>query len=1475
MEAAATITGVKFHISTNNQQATESAVVVTERSSFASGVPIPHGIADPGFGPATDSYKCTTCNKNQKECQKHNGIFKLSYPIPDPKLIGEIGLWLKVICPWCGQLIINPENIPGFMNAPNRLKFLVLHLKLSLAIVQKKKPEQLPSIIPQCTNPSHEPKFMPIYTPDKINNKLFRVYRYEFGLDKSALMHPHIIKMIFQQIPEYVVRLMKRTIHPINYIRDNILIPPMNVRAGALSITHSTQAKDTAMHYLSTLVQDGLKVLPPQIDEQSIDTAMNFQLELMNQDPRALRYADRSNHLDIYSIFQTGNSAIKKNQQQTKSPGLAGFLLGKNGLIRKERCGNRKHSRGRAVIIAVPDLKIDEILVPIYMAERMFIIEIVTDHNFMNMYKYLRNGLNYPGCFQIEKADGTLYVIGKNKDTFTLDVGDKVYRQLITGDKECFNRQPSLALSSFASFNIIVNTDPNVYAIGMNPAVCRFFNADFDGDQMTVIPVNTEAARAEFKLNSVKNFYINEQDSQPRIFLSQDDLTLIAELTRSTTRFTRYEAITLLEGIIIPEGIEWHNQPIFDKWGTGPDDMIYKGSEIMSMILPKINYTRRPTIYKSSDKGPLDLHESDLKVVIEDGIVKSGIFDKAIIGSSTESLFHTVYSIYDIDTTLHLLSNIQMLAKRYSHIRNFTISPLDFHIENTIQVEIQDRVRSVLTEGVILEQQLYNGEIIPPRGTSISEYYEQQSIQNLQHDYVDLIIKSIGTYSHLIRMIVYGAKGSVGNLNSICGAVGQMLVGPNRPIQSFTNYRANVFTHQFDQGPLALGFIPDNNVNGLQPKDYFVSSMNGRDTITKKAIETAQAGYMGRMFMRVLENLVVDYFMRVRVGNKCIQLAFGDCGYDPRLIKPITIPGITLSHEEFKKEYHYIVPKSIDGNDSDTNHTLQKVFDHEYDTLLQNRDRYIKSMIDLEIISGEYNGNIDQQKLPVDIRVSLDSIQKNKLDVPVDIMTLLQMRDKVEKMIKRLPYLQFASKFWDNVQNQMDVPDYVLSFHDFFLHYIQVMLASTKIQYYTPETIDELLIIIQLKFRRSLVQPGEPIGAVSAMSLGEVFTQSSLNSIHGVGAKRLTSYTTKDTQEFLKATDTTGSNSAKMIMRLKPEYEKDRIQAHLIASKIQLSALREYIQCGQIFFEEFANPRHPKYIHEIEIYEKFKKNNLRTIPQTEPFCFRLELSIEKLLDRGITVLEIVNKLQIMHPEVFIVSTYETDKKFGPILRIHPIKGKSTFIESVKNLEKYYRQFTSTIIRGIPNIEIVMEVKTHVHVWNAKLGKVEEDDIYIITTRGSNMLNILEIEEIDHNLIQASSMVETQNTLGLAAARTRIMVEFSKITPNINKHYFSMIASHMISTGNITGISISGQISRDPNNVFGNMATAFATPIMLNAAINEKTNMFYGASAPVIMGQNIIMGTNYFECCVDVDMLKNNKDIFKSNKLVDVLDRLMD
>jgi DNA-directed RNA polymerase beta' subunit len=1105
------------------------------------------------------------------------------------------------------------------------------------------------------------------------------------------------------------------------------------------------------------------------------------------------------------------------------------------------------------------------------MAERMYIVEFVTEHNYMDMYKYVRNGSNYPGCHMVVKRDGSIYMIDKrNWDSFTLDVGDEVHRHMITGDHVALNRQPTLSLSSIATHKVIVNPNPEVYAVGINQAICTFYNADFDGDQMMLIPINTIASRSEcLILNPVKKFYISEQSSQPRSYLGQDDLTLVAELTRSDAKLTRGEAMTLFENIIIPDGAQWHGQPIFDKWGDSPADFVYTGRDLVSMILPKINYTNKSTISKSGVSALIDMDPQDFVVNIDGGIMKSGILDKSSLGGSTKSLLHSIYLTYDIETSIQVLTNLQILARKYAHIRNFTMSPLDFHIDEASHVEVQNRVRSVIAEGTILENQYYNGEIIPPRGVSVKDYFEQQSIQILQTDYIDIIVKSLN-HSHLVKMIIYGAKGDTNNLNAICGAIGQVQVGNGRPLQSFAPHRANIFCHQYDQSPIALGFIADSYTTGQQPRDFFVMSMKARDGITKKAIMTAKSGHQGRIFMRNMENLTADYRMRIKLNEKNVQLAFGDCGYDPRRVQRTKIPGVHLSWKKFEEQYHYVVDVKTS---SEASKKLQKAFDVEYANLLNAHNEYIKAVIDIETMSGSF-GDIDIQSFPIDFDVTMKNIQSEPLDNPVDIETLLAMRNEVEQFVERIPYLQFAPKYWNNKQLQKEIPSYVLEFHNYFIHYIQLHLASTKLQYYTPESVSKFIKVTQLKFMRSLVQPGEGIGGVTAMSIGEVFTQSTLNTVHNVGAKNLTAYTPEDTQEFAKGSD--NIHLAKMMLRLKPEYEKDRVKARLIAAKIQMSALIDYVDSYQIFFEEFAHPIHPRYKHEARIYEQFLRNYNQKIPQVEPICFRMQMSAEKMIDHGISMLDIIRKLQILKPAFVYVVSYETDRNFGPIIRAHPIKSsKNNYLRHLRTMEKEFFKIMKTIIRGLSNISQVGELESPIHRWDQETGEVKEEKVYMINTRGSNLVGLLEIPEIDHNMVQTTSVGETQRVIGLAAARTRIMIEWSHIVPNITNQYFSMIASLMTMTGSVTGLSVRGQLRREENNVFGNMCAGHATATMMKGAMDNKVNMFYGTSGPAVMGQAIKNGTNYFNVGTDVNMIVKHKKLFEKTGINSIISDLSD
>ena len=141
----------------------------------------------------------------------------------------------------------------------------------------------------------------------------------------------------------------------------------------------------------------------------------------------------------------------------------------------------------RSVITGDSRLKINEVGVPTMHARNLEVPEVVTEANRSRLTQYFINGdQHYPGCKHIIKAsNGGTYridIIGKD---YQLAVGDIVMRDMITGDYLCFNRQPSLLFSNIAGMRVVVMEVGETLRI--NPAVCVFFNADFDGDQIKFV----------------------------------------------------------------------------------------------------------------------------------------------------------------------------------------------------------------------------------------------------------------------------------------------------------------------------------------------------------------------------------------------------------------------------------------------------------------------------------------------------------------------------------------------------------------------------------------------------------------------------------------------------------------------------------------------------------------------------------------------------------------------------------------------------------------------------------------------------------------------------------------------------------------------------------------------------------------------------------------------------------------------------
>lgn len=155
--------------------------------------------------------------------------------------------------------------------------------------------------------------------------------------------------------------------------------------------------------------------------------------------------------------------------------GLCQRLKGKSGRFRGNLSGKRVDFSARTVISPDPNLRVDEVGVPYYVAMTMTYPERVHNHNLEKMRRLVVNGpKTWPGANYVEKRGGgdddaprsggavggghkkSLKFGDRNRVARDLRAGDVVERHMQDGDVVLFNRQPSLHKLSIMAHSVKV-----------------------------------------------------------------------------------------------------------------------------------------------------------------------------------------------------------------------------------------------------------------------------------------------------------------------------------------------------------------------------------------------------------------------------------------------------------------------------------------------------------------------------------------------------------------------------------------------------------------------------------------------------------------------------------------------------------------------------------------------------------------------------------------------------------------------------------------------------------------------------------------------------------------------------------------------------------------------------------------------------------------------------------------------------------
>jgi len=222
--------------------------------------------------------------------------------------------------------------------------------------------------------------------------------------------------------------------------------------------------------------------------------------------------------------------------------GLCQRLKGKQGRFRGNLSGKRVDFSARTVISPDPNLKVDQVGVPVHVAKIMTYPERVSRYNIEKLRVRVRNGPDiWPGANQIRKDEdnitGQQHVISlafgnRDKAAQFLRPGDVVERHMEDDDVVLFNRQPSLHKLSIMSHRVKVM---NWRTFRFNICVCAPYNADFDGDEMNMHLPQTEEARVEAKcLMSVPENLVTGRNGEPLVAASQDFLSCSYMITQKS-----------------------------------------------------------------------------------------------------------------------------------------------------------------------------------------------------------------------------------------------------------------------------------------------------------------------------------------------------------------------------------------------------------------------------------------------------------------------------------------------------------------------------------------------------------------------------------------------------------------------------------------------------------------------------------------------------------------------------------------------------------------------------------------------------------------------------------------------------------------------------------------------------------------------------------------------------------------------------
>jgi DNA-directed RNA polymerase II subunit RPB1 len=1413
---------------------------ITNRETYVSNKPVIGGLFDPRMGVLDYGLVCPTDGLDYMQTPGYHGYLEIARPIFYIQYLSTVLKIMKCVCFKCSKLLISKEKYKHALKMlPDARWKYVCGLCERVKRCGEENEDGCGSLVPL-----------------KIKKTDVATVYAEW---KNTSDEPDAENIVIKCTPEIVLKIFKRISddditfmgfspkwsRPEWMICQVMIVPPPAVRP---SVRNDSQqrSEDDLTHILVNIVKTN-KTIFDKIRSNASENVID----------------DWTNVLTYYACTQINNKipgvppVIQRSGRPLKSIGER--LNGKTGRVRGNLMAKRVDYSARTVIGAEPNISIRELGVPIRIAKNLTKPVVVNKRNYDFCMKLVQTGPDgYPGAKTVEKKNGVSYNLRYiDRKTVSLEMGDIVHRHMISGDPVLFNRQPSLHRMSMMCHLAVILEVGDTFRL--NVADTKPYNADFDGDEMNLhMPQDVESDIELKMLAAVPYQIISPANNSPIIGIFQDNMLGSYQFTRPNIKFDKKEAMNLLMSF-----------PKINYDFTNPAKKEISSFEILSQIMPPISLDYKTKFYSDSE----DYSKSNNVVDIQNGEFYRGQLDKSTLGGGSKSIIQRVCNDFGNIHASDFIDNLQNIVTEYMKTSSYSVGVSDLIADSNTNNKIIEILTSKKIEAKSIQQQVHIGVFENNSGKTNEEEFEAKMdavVKQASAETGRTGLKSLDKNNRFITMVNAGSKGSELNITQMISCVGQQNVDGKRIPYGFENRTLPHFT-KYDDGLEARGFVESSYINGLSPSELFFHAMGGRIGLIDTAVKTSQTGYIQRRIIKGLEDLKVHYDMTIRgTKNVIVQFQYGEDGMDTVKVETQNYPVLNMSIEEIYNHFNvpngslssfkkYFVPeefKKMERTMDKYGETCKKYTD----LLIETREKIIENVFKNKISSS------NSVQCPVAFYYIINNIanQLNVMNFKCDI-TLSDAYDMIERTYANLELMHYSK------------PTLMFKLLYFYWLSPKQLILVKKFDY---SSLKILLEKITETYKRSIVSPGEMVGMIAAQSIGEVSTQMTLNTFHfaGVSSKSNVTRGVPRIEEILDLSEEPKNPS--LTIYLKPEDQTKKEKATSIMHQLEHTLLKDIVDSVEICFDpDDMNTLIEDDRETMSQYKKFQSmmedvmgSGCSDGGNYSKWIIRLSLDNKRMLDKNITMEDVNFTLNQNYKETIrcIYSDYNSDKLIFRIRLSMATKGMNqknvvedkTIKKPLDQSDQIYilksfqdQLLTNTILKGVKNLNGVIMRKIKDVVVNEADGIYTQQDVWVLDTVGTNMMEVLGLDYIDVYKTISNDIIEVYNTLGIEAARQTIYNELMEVIEfdgtYINSHHYSILCDRMTYSNQLISIFRFG-INKDNIGPIAKASFEETPEMLLKAARHGELDNMRGVSANVMCGQEGYYGTSSFQTMFDID-----------------------